>query len=919
MVYFDFMGAKSDISRKKRALWEFLDSDGTFRVNRTDVWNRLYFPLANENGMLANITPDLKGSIKTGHHSFLTLPVSTDDLHNIKSSRNFWICTDRKKIWSVTGVSSNRFEHKEKTSLRAGLLWHELTRYNETLGLEAQITNFIPASGERVEIMEVKITNRSRQRQKIVATFAVPIFGRSADRLRDHRHVSSLLHRVRLHRYGILVTPTMSFDERGHRMNALTYAVLGQDDHARAPVRFFPTVEGFIGEGGNLERPAAVFQDVPPASENGIQGKEVMGAFRFRERELRPSSCCSFTVLLGIAEKTSEIEQWLKRFDRKEKIVRSLESTTAYWAGKSGQIIIRTHDHLYDGWLKWVSTQPVLRNIFGNSFLPDFDYGRGGRGWRDIWQDCLGLLLTHPEETKRILLHNFAGIRIDGSNATVITWPEHEFIADRNNISRVWMDHGAWPFLTTELYVHQTGDLGFLLRKTSYFRDHQLSRSKETDFSWNESYGKKLKTKTRKIYTGTLIEHILVEHLVPFFNVGPHNYIRLENADWNDGMDMAAERGESVAFTSLYAGNMKRLADLLEALAAKQSLSDVVLAQELDILLDARKGDRGKASQRYRSLAYKTGVLKRYLKSVEPEISGKTIRIPLDEIIRDLRAKAAFFFDHIRNNEWIKTKSGHGFFNGYYDNKARRVEGDHPLGVRMTLTGQVFPIMTGVAEDPQVREIVRSVNRYLRDERLGGIRLNTDFRQIQPDLGRAFSFAYGDKENGAFFSHMAVMYANALYQRGLADEGFRVLRTLFEMSTDTEKSQIYPGLPEYFNSDGRGLYHYLTGSASWYLLTLFTQSLGIRGSFGDLVIEPKLVKDQFKSSDVLSAEFNFAGRRIHLDYSNPQRLSYERYRIARATLNGDPLPRSQTSITIPLRLLAKLPKTKTHSLHVLLR
>ena len=29
-----------------------------------------------------------------------------------------------------------------------------------------------------------------------------------------------------------------------------------------------------------------------------------------------------------------------------------------------------------------------------------------------------------------------------------------------------------------------------------------------------------------------------------------------------------------------------------------------------------------------------------------------------------------------------------------------------------------------------------------------------------------FGFAYGEKENGAVFSHMTVMFAYALYQRG---------------------------------------------------------------------------------------------------------------------------------------------------------
>lgn len=54
-----------------------------------------------------------------------------------------------------------------------------------------------------------------------------------------------------------------------------------------------------------------------------------------------------------------------------------------------------------------------------------------------------------------------------------------------------------------------------------------------------------------------------------------------------------------------------------------------------------------------------------------------------------------------------------------------------------------------------------------------------------------FGFACGEKENGAVFSHMAVMYANALYRRGFAKEGYRALRF--------GTSRIYPGIPEYFN------------------------------------------------------------------------------------------------------------------------
>ena len=120
--------------------------------------------------------------------------------------------------------------------------------------------------------------------------------------------------------------------------------------------------------------------------------------------------------------------------------------------------------------MRWVTLQPVLRRIFGCSFLPDHDYGKGGRGWRDIWQDLLSLILIEPHLVRQDLINNCAGIRIDGSNATIIGARPGEFLADRNAITRVWMDHGAWPFLTLLLYIDQSGDFDILLAKAELFQ-----------------------------------------------------------------------------------------------------------------------------------------------------------------------------------------------------------------------------------------------------------------------------------------------------------------------------------------------------------------------------------------------------------------------------------------------------------------
>jgi cellobiose phosphorylase len=139
------------------------------------------------------------------------------------------------------------------------------------------------------------------------------------------------------------------------------------------------------------------------------------------------------------------------------------------------------------------------------------------------------------------------------------------------------------------------------------------------------------------------------------------------------------------------------------------------------------------------------------------------------------------------------------------------------------------------------------------------------------------------------FSHMAVMYANALYQRGLARAGYRVLDGIYRHSQDFSVSRMYPGIPEYVSARGRGMYPYLTGSASWYLLTMITQVFGVRGYRGDLVLDPKLVREQFDVDGRAALRTLFAGRKLQIVYHNPAGLPHSEYAIEQIQVNGEPL------------------------------
>ena len=259
----------------------FIDGNGSFSIERPENISYLYFPLASEAGLKSAVTPNLGGDSKVNQDSFLLEPVSSENLHNNRSVRNFWCVIDGVGVYSAVGASGEQEASKfskvqDESELTAGLMWHTLKRNSKILQISSEITSFVPRDNN-VEIMYVTIQNQSERTQNITAYAAVPLYGRSADNIRDHRNVTSMLHRIQTTEHGVFVRPTMSFDERGHQVNHRIYYVAGCTGSSQTPESFYPTVEDFIGEGGTYTHPRAVYETHPgvPASHRAA-GKEAM-------------------------------------------------------------------------------------------------------------------------------------------------------------------------------------------------------------------------------------------------------------------------------------------------------------------------------------------------------------------------------------------------------------------------------------------------------------------------------------------------------------------------------------------------------------------------------------------------------------------------------------------------------------------
>lgn len=897
--------------------YKFIDAFGTFRMEQPENTSYLYFPLAGEQGMKASLTPLLGGDLKRNQNEFILQPVSAEDLHNNKSTRNFWCYIEGKGCWSASGASAEaeaqRFTgEQEESVLTAGPMWHQIERRNHRYHLASRIISFVPAAEYSVEIMHVEIKNEGEDTIHLTPTAAVPMYGRSADNIRDHRHVTSLLHRAETIEKGILLTPSLSFDERGHQLNHITYYVCGMEMDGQAPAGFKPVAEDYIGEGGSYLRPRSVVDDQPYDTwGRHYDGYEIVGALRFAGVQLQPGESRSYTVFIGAEEGREQIEQMLEEYSTEESIQKAFKQTRTYWQEKIN-VSYETGDKNFDNFMYWVNFQPMLRRIYGCSFLPHHDYGKGGRGWRDLWQDCLALLIMNPEGVRQMLIDNFAGVRIDGSNATIIGNRQGEFIADRNNITRVWMDHGLWPLMTTKLYIDQTGDSSILLKEAPYFKDKQEARGTRTDTEWNADAQPVLMTENGRPYYGTILEHLLIQNLTVFYEVGEHNHMRLRGADWNDALDMAQERGESVAFTAAYSNNLRVLAELIRLLREEKQIKTIELAQETEPLFTM-------GTELYEDGEQKKKLLSQYCESCYHSISGRTIYADSEKVIDSLLEKAEWIQGHIRRDEWIQEDEECGWFNSYYDDHGQKCEGRTEHGVRMMLTGQVFTVMSGTATREQTAKIIKAADKYLYKEKLGGYRLNTDFRELKTDLGRMFGFAYGHKENGAVFSHMTTMFGNALYKQGFAAEGYKALNALYQQAVCFESSRIYPGIPEYFNDRGRGMYHYLTGAASWLMLTVITEMFGIKGSNGAMVLEPKLLRTQFTREGKAGIRLRFGDRSWYIVYVNTKNKEYGEYQIGPVYLDGNQREGNGRNYQISLGEIHELDKSMVHEVIVELK
>src|SRR5699024_10563187 len=158
--------------------------------------------------------------------------------------------------------------------------------------------------------------------------------------------------------------------------------------------------------------------------------------------------------------------------------------------------------------------------------------------------------------------------------------------------------------------------INILNRQVSYFKDAQTERGSRIDTLWDAGQGSLLRTENDDIYAGTILEHLLIQQLTAFYEVGDHNIYRLRGADWNDALDMAPEDGESGGDACAYAWDHREPASMTRLPDRRSPKKNAELIEELLVL-------RNDNTELFENIKAKKPLLAEYMQSCSQRISGR--------------------------------------------------------------------------------------------------------------------------------------------------------------------------------------------------------------------------------------------------------------------------------------------------------
>ena len=789
-------------------------------------------------------------------------------------ARFIWI-REGKQTWLV-----NNYDLTDKQTsnpkYEMGLGYVNFYGSSKKLNLDVKTTIFVPLE-EMAELWLVDITNNSKKDKVIDFIPTVPIYGGSRAYVEYHRDVVRLYNKSEV-KNSIKILPGLEWIEGSTDSSDICYFMSAETQTGKKGNRFYSDRETFLGPNNMWLKPDSILNDIAPQKQ--CYGKEAVGAIEFKKIKIPAGKTVSFVVINGITFTGSkDADKLIKKYSYKN-AVKAFDDLNKYWQERASRVQITTANKEFDNlWNNWWCYQLSMRYWFGNTAHPQTDYGSDFAGWRDFWQDMMAATVIDPKGLEERTMKTLEGIRLDGTNATRFFARTKEFGSDE--VNGLWCDHPYWTAQTVMILANFLGDKKFLFRDgIGYFKDCYQNRGESKNDKWKKGYIENQKTTSGKKYTGTVIEHMLVQVETMFYDVGNNNLLKQKRADWNDAVDQV--KGENVTFSFALAQNCNEIADLLEKTANDLNIKEIEVFAELADLIQ-NFDDKAKdipAKQRQ-------AVLAKYLSKVNDAISGKKVKVKISKILKDLRTKAQFVIDNANKKA----------FNGYYysgyifadgkpvdtiwNKSALNKKNPTSNDFEMMLMPQTWSLVSGGAKKIGAEQtVIDSVFKYLFDKTTGALKLNYPaYTKFNKTIGRITGFAPGTKENNALFSHANLFFVWALIKQGMPDLAYKVFSGINPLNHEHEIIRTGPWIPEYYISNdnpniaGRGEYPVLTGSCAWTRYAFQNFFFGVKGVFEGLSIDPHLPANKDFQNCKLFIKFRNANYDISFENSKLKKNS----------------------------------------------
>jgi cellobiose phosphorylase len=414
-------------------------------------------------------------------------------------------------------------------------------------GIRTETRIFVPL-GQSCVVRDIQITNLSAQP---LAIDAIPVVEYShPDALMQFTNADwlpqTMQSRAHREKEGLVILAQYPFMYRETQVNTFT---------SNRPVSSFETERRrFLGDNGYGTWASPLSLNEEELGNYEAQRGDNIAALLHHLGSIEPGESTRVITQLGQGKSVEDSLATIQRFREVEQVERVWEELAEYWDAYLSRLQVQTPDANVNRLLNIHNPRQCHTTMSWSRYLSLYQVGMGARGmgFRDSAQDVMGVLVSLPEEGRR-LIEQLLQVQKRGGSA-MYQFNPLTMVANEGDSREVeeapkyYSDDHLWIVLAIAAYLKETGDLGFLDSVLSYYEKGREGHPLES---------------------GTVLDHMRRALAFTKRDVGGHGLPLLGFADWNDTVNLRAG-AESLLAANLYGKALLEMMELARCLGQSE-------------------------------------------------------------------------------------------------------------------------------------------------------------------------------------------------------------------------------------------------------------------------------------------------------------------------------------------------------------